>query len=157
MPYDVFISYSHKDRKLLDELAVHLSNLRKQGIISNWFDGDILPGSAWRTELNNHLNQAHIILLLVSADFISSDFCYDVEMVRAVERDKADEARVIPIILRPCDWAGTPFSEIQALPDEAKPVVTWPTHDEAFLNVVKGIRKAIKNLDEKKKGKTLTP
>ena len=155
MPYEVFISYSHKDRKLLDELTVHLSNLRKQGIISNWFDGDILPGSAWRTELTNRLNQAHIILLLVSADFISSDFCYDIEMVRAIERHNAGEACVLPIILRPCDWAGTPFSEIQALPDEAKPVVKWPTHDEAFLNVVKGIRKAIKDLE--KKGKAPTP
>jgi TIR domain len=155
MPYEVFISYSHADRKLLDELAKHLSNLRKQGIISNWFDGDILPGTVWRTELMNHLNQANIILLLVSADFINSDFCYDIEMIRAIERHDADEARVLPIILRPCDWAGTPFAELQALPDSAKPVVIWPTHDEAFTDVVKGIRKAINDLKEK--GKAPTP
>ncbi len=156
MAYEVFISYSHKDRKLLDELAGHLGNLRKQGVISNWFDGDILPGSAWRTELTNRLNQAHIILLLVSSDFINSDFCYDVEMVRAVERHDAGEACVLPIILRPCDWKGTPFSKIQALPYEAKPVVNWPTHDDAFLDVVKGIRKAIEDLEEKGKTSTST-
>lgn len=155
MPYEVFISYSHADRKLQDELARHLSNLRKQGIISNWFDGDILPGTEWRIELMKHLNQANIILLLVSADFIDSDFCYDIEMTRAIERHKADEARVLPIILRPCDWVGTPFAELQALPSNAKPVVTWPTHDEAFADVIKGIRKAINDL--KSKGKAPTP
>jgi hypothetical protein len=154
MSYEVFISYARKDRKLLEELTTHLSNLRKQNIISDWYDGDILPGAEWRPALMNHLNQAHIILLLISADFINSDFCYDIEMVRAVERHDADEARVLPIILRPCDWVGTPFSKLQALPDSAKPVVTWPTHDEAFTEVIKGIREAIKDLKAKGKAPT---
>ena len=155
MPYEVFISYAHKDRKLRDELATHLSTLRKQGTISDWFDGDILPGTDWRSELMGRLNKANIILLLVSADFISSDFCYDIEMIRAIDRHKADEARVLPIILRPCDWEGTPFAELQVLPSGPKPVVTWSTHDEAFTDVTRGIRRAIDDLQ--KKGKAPNP
>lgn len=151
MLYEVFISYAHKDRKLRDELATHLSNLRKQGIINDWFDGDILPGSEWQSEIMARLNQANIILLLVSSDFISSDFCYDIEMIRAIDRHKADKARVLPIILRPCDWEGTPFAELQVIPSNAKPVVSWSTHDAAFTDVIKGIRRAIDDLEKQSK------
>jgi hypothetical protein len=149
MPYDVFISYSHKDRKLRDELATHLSNLRRQGIISDWFDGDIIPGSKWQKTLMDTLKKAHIILLLVSADFIHSDFCYGDEMTLALARDKAGEACVLPIILRPVDWKGAPFADLQLLPSGAKPITLWPTHDEAFADVIAGIRTAIEDLEKK--------
>ncbi len=150
-PYEVFISYSHKDRTLLDSFYAHLSNLRRQNIINPWFDADINPGTDWRTGLTDHLEKAQIILLLISASFMSSDFCYSIEMTRAMERHTANEARVIPIILRPVDWKGAPFSKLQALPSEAKPVTKWSDADEAFTNVVKGIRRAIEDLDAKAK------
>jgi|SRR5450755_518137 hypothetical protein len=150
-PYEVFISYSHEDRSLLDKFTAHLSNLRRQNIIKPWFDGDIGPGTEWNPDLTNHLEKAQIILLLVSASFINSDFCYGIEMTRAMERHAANEARVIPIILRPVDWKGAPFAALQALPSEAKPVTKWSDTDEAFTNVVKGIRRAIDDLDAKAK------
>src|SRR5437667_9798619 len=104
MALDLFISYSHADRELRDELAKHLSGLRNLGIINDWFDGDIIEGTEWEQELLHHLNTAQIILLLVSADFIASKFSYQIEMQRALERHDAGLARVIPIILHPTDW-----------------------------------------------------
>ncbi len=151
MPYEVFISYARADKKYLTELIKHLQNLQRQKLISTWHDGDISPGTEWETQLMDRLNKAQIILLLISADFIASDFCYSKEMELAIQRHDANQARVLPIILRPVDWKGAPFAKIQALPTDAKAVTRWPTLDDAFEDVVKGIRDAIKDLDEKAK------
>ena len=147
MALDVFISYSHKDRPLRDELATHLSNLRRQGLINDWYDGDIAPGTEWKEEILTHLNKAHLILLLISADFMTSEFCYSLEMQQAIARHQAKQARVIPIIVRPTDWEGAPFSHLKALPTDGKPVTNWPSHDNAFADVMKGLRAAIKELN----------
>src|SRR5690349_5863095 len=103
-PVSVFYSYAHQDEALRQQLETHLSLLRRQGLISEWYDRKILPGAEWVGEIDEHLERASIILLLISADFLASDYCYDKEMTRALERHKQGEARVIPIILRPCDW-----------------------------------------------------
>src|SRR5579864_4070704 len=115
----VFISYSHKDQKLLEELEIHLSNLKRQNIISSWYDGDIVPGAEWENQILEHLKVAQIILLLVSADFMASDFCFSIEMQEAITRHNAGEARVIPILLRPTDWKGAPFAKLKMLPTDA--------------------------------------
>ncbi len=95
MAFEVFISYSHKDRERRDKLATHLSNLVNQGVITNWFDGDIAPGTEWEKQILHHLESAQIILLLISADFMASKFCYSIELKRAIERDDADQARAL--------------------------------------------------------------
>jgi TIR domain len=151
MTIEVFISYAHEDQAFLKELEKHLANLRRQDIIASWYDGDITPGTEWESQIMQRLNSAQIILLLVSADFINSEFCYSLEMKQALARQDADQARVIPIILRSVDWTGAPFAKLQALPTGAKPVTRWPTHDDAFLDVVLGIRKAIDDLTNKRK------
>lgn len=151
MAIEIFISYAHEDRPFREELDKHLSNLRRQQIISAWYDGDIIPGTEWKPQIMQHLNSAQIILLLISADFLDSDFCYSIEMTQAIERHNADQARVIPIILRPVDWKGAPFAKLNVLPQDGKPVTRWPTHDDAFENVVLGIRKAIDELNDKRK------
>ena len=143
MALDIFMSYSHKDTLLRDELATHLSNLKRQGVISEWYDGDIAPGTDWNEQIELHLNTAQLILLLISADFLASDFCYSNQMQQAISRHKANQARVIPIILRPTDWEGAPFSHLKALPTDGKAVTRWPTHDDAFEDVMKGLRAAI--------------
>lgn len=143
---EVFFSYSHADEKLRDELAKHLSNLQKQNIISAWYDRDISAGNEWAGEIDAHLDSAKIILLLISADFLASDYCFDIELARAMERHEAGEAVVIPVILRPVDWEGSPFSKLQALPKNAKPITRWEDRDEAFLDVVKGIGQAVEGL-----------
>ena len=145
-PIEVFFSYSHKDEELCGELLKHLSILKRQGVIQDWHDRKIGAGTEWEGEINTHLNTAGVILLLISADFLASDYCYDVEMKRALKRHDAGEARVIPVILRPVDWKGAPFGKLQALPTDAKPVTSWPDRDQAFLNVAQGIRAAVKEL-----------
>lgn len=140
---EVFYSYSHQDAALRDALEKHLAILKRQGVITEWHDRGIGAGHEWAGEIHAHLNAAQIILLLISADFLASDYCYDVELKRAMERHEAGEARVIPIILRPVDWRGAPFSKLQSLPTDGKPVTSWANQDEAFLNIVQGIRAAV--------------
>src|SRR5260370_14341164 len=124
-PLEVFYSYAHEDEPLRQELEKHLHILELQGFIKGWHDRDISAGIEWANEIDTHLNSAHIILLLVSPDFLASRYCYSVEMKRAMERHYAKEACVIPIILRPLYWQGAPFHKLQLLPTDAKPVTQW--------------------------------
>jgi hypothetical protein len=149
-PVEIFISYTHEDEPLLKELVKHLSMMKREGLVKLWHDREIVAGTNWEKDLDGHLEQAKIILLLVSSSFMASDYCYGIEMERAMERYDAGEAVVIPIILRPADWKGAPFSKIQMLPRDAKPVTRWADRDEAFLEVAKGIRNTIKFLQGKK-------
>lgn len=148
---EVFFSYAHEDENLRNELAKHLSVLRRKGIITAWYDRDISAGTEWKNQINEHLETAKVILLLVSADFVASDYCYDIELKRAMERHEAKEARVIPIILRAVDWRDTPFRKLQALPKDALPVNSWDDRDEAFTDIARGIRRAVEELTGKKK------
>lgn len=139
----VFYVYSHKDERLLGQLQTHLASFERNGLITGWSDRKIGAGRDWENEIAAELEAANIILLLVSADFLASDYCQDIEMKRALERHDAGEATVIPIILRPVHWTDTPLRRIQALPDRAKPVTTWRNRDEAWASVASGIRNAI--------------
>jgi hypothetical protein len=147
---NVFVSYAHRDAELKNELLKHLSGLRRRNVISGWHDGEIGAGEEWERQISEHLNKADIILLLISSDFLASDFCYDVELKRAMERHEAGEARVIPVILRDVDWTGVPFSKLKALPKDGKPVTSksWSSVDEALRNATEGIRKEVEKLLE---------
>ena len=148
MPVEIFCCYARKDKPLLSELRTHLMPLQRQGYITLWADTDIDAGTEWEEEINKHLNTAQIILLLVSSDFIASEYCYGKEMTRAMERHKAGEAQVVPIILRPVLWKHAPFGILQALPTDAKPIIgsTWHNQDEALLDVANGIQKIVRRL-----------
>ncbi len=137
---ELFLSYSHSDEMLKDQLAKHLKLLARQQVISAWHDRDIGAGTEWASQISTHLETAKVILLLISSDFLASDYCYDIELSRAMERHESGEARVIPVILRAVDWTNAPFGRLQALPNNAKPITTWENQDLAFANVVKGIR-----------------
>ena len=144
---EVFYSYAHEDEELVKELQKHLSILKWQGVIREWYDREITAGTDWKGQLDQHLNSSGIILLLVSADFLASKYCYDVEMRRALERHDQGEARVIPVLLRMVDgWQGAPFGKLQSLPTDGKPVTSWKICDEAFADVARGIRNAIGQL-----------
>lgn len=153
---ELFYSYSHKDEEARNELEKHLSILNRQGVISEWHDRKISAGTEWAEQIDTHLENATIILLLVSSDFLASDYCYDKELKVALERHEKGEARVIPIIIRSVDWNGSPFGKLQALPTDAKPVTSWDDPDEAFTNIVKGIRQAIEETS-KIPPKVITP
>jgi hypothetical protein len=146
-PVEVFYSYAHADEDFRVELVKHLRLLERQGVISGWHDRNISAGTEWKDAIDNHLESAGIILLLISADFLASDYCYELEMARAMERHTKGTARVIPIILRKCDWSDAPFGKLQALPKNGKPVKSWADQDEAFTDIVKGIRKVIAELN----------
>jgi WD40 repeat protein len=139
----IFCCYAHEDHPLLLKLRKHLAALEREGLITVWHDADISAGTKWEEEINKHLDTANIVLLLVSPDFIASEYCYSKEMKRAMERHKQGKTLVIPLILRPVAWLETPFGQLQALPVDAKPITEWPNHDRAFTSVIKGIRKVI--------------
>jgi tetratricopeptide (TPR) repeat protein len=145
-PIEIFCSYAHKDEALMQELEIHLSGLKRQGLVSTWHDRKIEAGTDWAQAIHAQLEQALVILLLVSPDFIASDYCYQIEMQRAVRRHEENSARVIPIIIRPCDWSHTPFARLQSLPRDGKPITTWENQDVAWHNVAAGIRRAIEDL-----------
>jgi hypothetical protein len=145
-PVKLFYSYAHEDEELRVKLENHLSLMRRKKDIASWHDRDISAGTEWKKSIDENLEAAQIILLLVSDDFLASDYCYDIEMARAMERHDSGEARVIPIILRPCDWHDAPFGKLQALPKNAQPITKWENVDEAFLNVAQGIRRVVKEL-----------
>lgn len=121
--------------------------LRREELISEWLDRDIEAGSEWREEIADALDAADLVVLLVSADFLDSDFCYEEEMVRALERSDRGEARVIAVMLRPVDgWDRTPFAKLQVVPRDAVPVVKWPDQDEALADVAAKIRRVVERL-----------
>lgn len=138
----VFFSYSHKDEWLRDELETHLKLLQRQRVISVWHDRKILPGGEWDKEIDARMEGADIILLLVSADFIASDYCWDKEVGRAMQRHEAGDATVIPVLLRSCDWKGAPFGKLQGLPKDMAPVNASKDRDAAWTEVAAGIRAA---------------
>jgi hypothetical protein len=143
-PAKIFISYSHKDEIFLEQLESHLSMLRRQGLIKPWHDRMITAGDEWKGLIDDNLDSADIVLLLVTANFLASDYCYDIEMMRAIEKHDRREARVIPIIATPVErWRYSPFARLQVLPKDGKAVTQWSYQNEAFVNIAQGIRRAI--------------
>ena len=145
-PPQIFIAYSRKDSAFLDELRVQLTPLERSGKVKIWYDGKIEPGVVWETAIKENLHAADIILMLVSADAIASDYFYDKEMADAMARHAAGTARVVPLILRPCAWQATPLGELQALPKDGKPVTSWADRDEAYANAVASLMTTLDNI-----------
>ena len=142
----LFYSYAHKDEHLRDELETHLKILHRQGLIETWYDRKIGPGDQWKEEIDTNLETADVILLLVSADFIASNYCYEVEMTRAMERHAGGKARVVPIIVRDVNWYKPPLDRFQALPKNGQAITTWPNRDTAWRDVSEGIEKVVHEL-----------
>ena len=122
MSLNLFISYNHLDDAHREKLVTHLSSLKRNGHIKDWSDRKITAGEEWKGQIDENLKNAEIILFLVSSDFIASDYCYDIEVRTALEMHENKKAKVIPVILRHCDWKETPFAKLKALPSDAKPV-----------------------------------
>jgi hypothetical protein len=125
MSWRVFYSYSHKDEALRERLGTYLAPLRHQGKIAEWHDRKIEPGTDWDHEISTQLDSADLVLLPVSEDFLASDYCFGVEVEKALARVKAGHAKVVPVLLKPCLWQESRFSELQIIPRDAKPVTTW--------------------------------
>jgi hypothetical protein len=145
-----FFCYARRDELLRQGLEKQLKSLKRQGLIEMWHDRNITAGAEWEREITQQMKQAQIVLLLVSPDFMDSEYCYSREMKQAMSRHERGEARVIPIILRPVHWRHTPFGKLQALPTDARPVTDttfWKDEDAAFFDIAEGIRKVVRNLN----------
>jgi hypothetical protein len=145
---EIFYSYSHKDEKMRNKLETYLSVLKRQGLFISWHDRKVNAGEEWKKEIDTHLKTSHIILLLVSPDFIASDYCYSVEVDQAMRMHAEGKAHVIPVILRPVNWHETMFGKLQALPADGIPITSrnWRNQDEAFFAVAEGIQQVVKKL-----------
>jgi hypothetical protein len=136
-PVEIFVSYAHEDADLLQPLLKHLRLLERQGLISVWTDNKIEPGSEWRQDIGDHLRSAQIILLLISPDFMDSEFIWHTEMSHAVERHEAGTATVIPVILRECMWTTAPFGRLNALPRGGKALTQADDMDATLAGIAK--------------------
>ncbi len=141
----VFFSYAHEDEPLLEGLVKHLRPLELEGTLKLWYDHDILAGRQWAGEIEENLRSANIILLLISADFLNSDYCHEKELPFAMSQNELGKATVIPIILRNCDWQHADFARLQVLPENGQPVTSWENTDDAFTNIVLNLRRVINN------------
>jgi len=139
----LFISYSHLDEKSTADLVKHLKHLKRFNIIDTWYDGKIGPGEEWSKAISANLESADIILLLVSIDYLNSEFCVGDELERALERHEAGTARVIPIILRSCMWQDMPFAKLQVFPAPDATLDLAGDRDKAFSDVAKKIREVV--------------
>lgn len=142
-PVEVFCSYAQADEPWLHKLESHLALLKQLGLITVWHHRLVTVGTNWQEAIDAHLETAQVILLLISADFLSSEYCYGIEMRRALEREKAGEVRVLPILLRYVDWKDAPFTHLPPLPTDARPVASWQDQDAALADVVRGVRQII--------------
>jgi hypothetical protein len=149
---NIFFAYSREDSDLRERLDKHLSGLKRRNYINTWFDGQIEAGTEWEKEIDFALSKADIILLLISADFIASDYCFDVEMKKAISRHEKGDAVIIPIILHPCDWSDLPFSKIQGLPQNGKAITSenWKSPEFALSEIAKSIKETVESLRQTK-------
>jgi hypothetical protein len=142
----VFFSYSHRDERFRVEIMKHLSWLRRSGLVQEWHDRDINPGEEFSARIDRELHSADVILVLVSPDFMASDYAYTKEMERALNRHKKGDARVVPIILRPVEWHESPLGKLLAIPRDGRPVTTWGDRDVALLDIAKGVRRVVEEV-----------
>ena len=144
----VFISYCHADKEIKEDLLKHMLPLKRLNMIETWTDLEILPGDEWDKEISNSLASADIVLLLVSIDFINSEYCYNVELEQANKRYQEGRTRVIPVIVRECLWKHTSFAGFHALPREAQAITTWDDRDKALKDVVEGLYAVVQEMQK---------
>ncbi len=149
-PLDLFYSYAHEDESLRDELAGHLKIMERRKVIRAWHDRRIVPGQKWDLEIDSQLETADLVLLLISSDFINSDYIWGHELERALKRHRDGTANVVPVLLRSVDITDAPFATLQGLPTDLRAVTSWPNRDEAWTDVAKGIRRTVEQIQMKR-------
>jgi hypothetical protein len=145
----VFFVYSHNDETYRNELEKHLAILKRDGLIETWHDRRILAGADLDKEIDQNLVESNLILLMVSPDFLASDYCYSKEMQKALKMKSDGVANVIPIILEHCDWKNTPLKNLLACPQDGKPISEYPNPNKAFNEITNEIRRVITEISGK--------
>jgi adenylate kinase family enzyme len=145
-PLEVFCCYAREDQEMLERLKKHLAPMQRSGQITIWSDFNLNAGVEWEKEQHQHLESADIVLLLISPDFMNSDYCYSTEMARSIQRHDEGSAHIIPILLRSTYWKDAPFANIQMAPMDAKPVTRWPDLDDALHDITVHINRVVSDL-----------
>jgi hypothetical protein len=138
-----FISYSHQESAMLDMLHKHLTQLKRDNVITTWTDEEITAGNKVHQAISSSLNSSNLFIALLSHEYIASRYCFETEFQKALEMEQQGKIIIVPIVIEPCDWLSTPFKDFKALPKDGKPISTWENKNTAFLDVVQGIRKLI--------------
>ena len=155
----IFFSYSHKDEAVLERLRTHLAPLRREGRLDEWFDRDIQAGGDIDAEITENLETADLFVLLISPDFLDSEYCVEKEMNRANQRRLNGDAEIVPIILEPCDWQNTFLKDLKVLPKDGQPISKWKNKNDAYLDIVQNLRQILDSGDKPKRlkvGETAT-
>lgn len=147
-PLEAYVSYSHRDAKLVKQILSHLEPLERENLIKVWSDLNLVPGADWNEEILSRLARARVFLLMVSPNYLASTWCREVDMRQALERQANGEARAVPIILGPCEWMETPLGRLQALPAQGRPVSEWKRRADAFADIEQGVRRVIRIMVE---------
>lgn len=147
-----FISYSHADSKYLERLHKHLAMIRRDGTLSAWTDNEIFPGNNIDEDVKNNLLNSSLFLALISADYLNSRYCYDIEFAKAQELENSGKLRIVPIIVEPCDWQASPFKKYLALPKDGKPISEWANQNNAFLDIITKLRSIVKGIESESSG-----
>src|SRR5215213_277997 len=147
MPANAFISYSHADEKALERLHKHLAMLLRQGELEAWFDREILPGAKFDEEIMARLDASGMFIALLSPDYLASNYCYEKEFAHALRQAEDGKIQIVPVILEPCDWQSSPLKQYNALPKNAVPISDWTNQNNAYLNVVEGLRRLLQHTD----------
>lgn len=150
MPTKIFISYAHKDEHYKESLTEHLAGLINSGCVSEWNDRKIVAGHDWKNEINENISSSDLILFLISSSFLSSDYCVNIEAETALSMHESGQAKLIPIVIRAVDWSDSPLSKLQGLPKDAQPIASWTDKDEAWVDVIQGIKKHINEFQPKR-------
>lgn len=145
-PVRIFVSYSHKDEA--HRVAFHeaVDVLHRRNLVSEWFDGKIVPGKAFEPELFHQLSRAEIAVLLLSPSYVASEFCWGRELKAALEQREHRDMRVVGVLVRPVHLEGTEICRHKLLPKDKRAVTTWTLEDEAWEDVCKGLEQVITDL-----------
>lgn len=139
----LFISYSHIDNRVLEQLHKHMAILREEGKVSAWFDREILAGGNLNADIKEKLDEAEIFIAIVSPDYLYSNYCYQIEFKHALKRKENGDLIIVPVIAQPCDWHASPFGEMKAIPTDGKPISDWVNENTAYLNIVQELRRLL--------------
>lgn len=138
-----FISYSHKDKKMCEEFRTHVDVLNRTYNITQWYDGMIPAGGEIDDEIVKNLNDSDIVFLLISTNYIRSNFCYEKELAIAISRHRNNECIVIPVILRQFLQGEYPFSKLKYVPTDGRPVAKFKSHNDGFVDAFIGIKNLV--------------
>ena len=147
----LFISYSHKDERFRDELRGALTPYERTGRLKIWDDTCIMPGQKWENEILSKLEDADIVVFLISNHFIRSDYCFQKEMQVARERDNTGKSAIVPIVVRACRYDQLELGQLQAILPNGKPIGEHKNRDAAWVEVTKQLDKVIARFNQQER------